>query len=277
MRNRRDFLRNASLATIAPALASFAEPAPHGTVSGINLGIAGFSFNHYQSDIDKAIEVLKQVDIRHITLKNFQLPYDASAGDADRIMSRFRNAGIQVYGLGVIYMKTAEDVDMAFAYAARAGAGMIVGSPLPELLKRAESRARETRIRLAIHNHGPEDKVYPDIDTIERHIRDLDPLIGICLDIGHTFRCGHNPAKMLRQFSNRVIDMHIKDVTVQKPDGESTTPGRGVLPLREVLEAIKSTRFGGICSLEYERPGDPAMGIAESIGYLRGLLKGIER
>lgn len=274
MSSRRNFLRNASLAAVTPALASF-TPVEEKTGSSVNLGVAGYSFNHFQGDIGKVIDVLRQVDIREITLKNFQLPYDASADEASKIISRLRNAGIRVYGLGVIYMKTAEEVDAAFSYAARAGAGMIVGSPLPELLGRAEMRARELQIKLAIHNHGPEDKVYPDIDTIARAIRDLDPLIGICLDIGHSFRCGHNPAKMLREFAPRVYDMHIKDVTVQKPDGESTIPGRGVLPLKEVFQAIRSVGYKGICSLEYERPGDPAAGIAESIGYLRGLLTGI--
>ena len=274
MKTRRDFLRNASAATLVPVLSSFSPQESVDTPSAV-LGIAGYSFNHYQSDISKAIDVLKQVDIRDITLKNFQLPYEATSEEAGKIISRFREAGIRVYGLGVIYMKSAEEVDNAFAYAGRAGVSMIVGSPLPELLSRAETRARETQIKLAIHNHGPEDKVYPDIDTIAAHIRKLDPLIGICLDIGHSFRCGHNPADMLRSYAPRVIDMHIKDVTVQKPDGESTIPGRGVLPLREVFQMVRKSGYRGICSLEYERPGDPAAGIAESIGYLRGLVKGL--
>lgn len=269
---RRQFLQAAAVAACTPLVARDAVTGP----TLLQLGIAGYSFLHYRDNLAKAIEVLQTVGISNITLKDFHLPFEASAEQSAAILRQLSNAGISVYGLGVIYMKSADEVNRAFRYAKQAGIGMVVGSPLPELLPQVEQQVRETGIRLAIHNHGPEDKVYPDIDTIHRHINKLDQRIGICLDIGHSFRCGHRPDRMLKQFANRIIDMHIKDVTLQKPDGQSTIPGRGILPLREVLATAKSVKYSGFMSLEYERPGDPAMGIAESIGYLRGLMRGID-
>ena len=271
MTARRQFIQAAALAACAP-LHVLAGPAPK---SRLSIGIAGYSFAHYRNDRDRAIALLKDLGVDAVTLKDFHLPMDASAEQARSIVKSFTEAGIRVYGLGVIYMKDDAEAERAFRYAERAGVGLIIGSPVPTLLPKVERLVKESGIRMAIHNHGPEDAHYPDIDTIHRHIAGLDARIGICLDVGHSFRCGHLPDRMLQRFGSRVIDMHIKDVTVQQPDGASVIPGRGVLPLRDVFHVAQSIGFGGFCSLEYEVPGDPAVGIAESIGYLRGLLKGL--
>lgn len=236
-----------------------------------NLGIAGYSFAYYKDHVDEAIRILKETGVSQITLKDFHLPMNCSEENCKNIIDKFSKEGITVYGLGVIYMKTPEDVNKAFDYASRAGVGMIVGSPIPEVLDVVEEEVKKRNIRIAIHNHGPEDKIYPDIDIIHQKIAKRDQRIGICLDIGHSFRCNHQPAEMLERFHDRVIDMHIKDVTVQKPDGKSTIPGRGVMDLWSFFSTVKKVGYTGSCSLEYEVPGRPDTGIGESIGYLRAL------
>lgn len=236
-----------------------------------NLGIAGYSFAFYKDQPDEAIRLLKETGITRITLKDFHLPMQCTEDICKRIIAKFSVEGIDVYGLGVIYMKSPEEVRNAFHYAARAGAGMIIGSPIPEVLDVVEEEVKKRNIRIAIHNHGPEDKIYPDIDIIHEKITKRDRRIGICLDIGHSFRCNHQPAAMLERYHDRVIDMHIKDVTIQKPDGKSTIPGRGVIDLEKFFATVKKVGYTGMCSLEYEIPGRPDTGIGESIGYLRAL------
>ena len=55
-----------------------------------------------------------------------------------------------------------DDIRAKFEYAKRAGVNVIVaGDPAPATLPRIEKFVREYDIRLAIHNHGPEDKIYP--------------------------------------------------------------------------------------------------------------------
>ena len=236
-----------------------------------NLGIAGYSFAFYKDQPDEAIRILKETGVNRITLKDFHLPMNCTEDACKTVIAKFAKEGIEVYGLGVIYMKTEEEVRNAFQYAAKAGVGMIIGSPIPEVLDFVEEEVKNRNIRIAIHNHGPEDKVYPDIDTIHEKISNRDRRIGICLDIGHSFRCNHQPAQMLERFHDRVIDMHIKDVTVQKPDGKSTIPGRGIIDLMKFFSMVKKVGYTGVCSLEYEVPGRPDTGIGESIGYLRAL------
>ncbi|MBM3177095.1 MAG: sugar phosphate isomerase/epimerase [Bacteroidetes bacterium] len=270
---RRAFITTAALSAIASSriqLSAKDTPAYNQNFQ-FNLGIAGYSFAYYKDQPDEAIRILKETGVRRITLKDFHLPMNCTEDACKTIIAKFAKEGIEVYGLGVIYMKTKEEVRNAFQYAAKAGVGMIVGSPVPEVLEVVEEEVKNRNIRIAIHNHGPEDKVYPDIDTIHEKIANRDRRIGICLDIGHSFRCNHQPAIMLERFHKRVIDMHIKDVTIQKPDGKSTIPGRGIIDLKGFFSTVKRVGYTGMCSLEYEVPGRPDTGIGESIGYLRAL------
>lgn len=272
--NRREAIATGGISALIPFLTQ-AEKISSPENKRIRIGMAGYSFAHYKDNLDSVISVMQQVGIKQMTLKDFQLPYQSTTEQAGAIIGKLNAAGIDVYGLGVIYMESDADVKKYFEYAQRANIKMIVGSPAEKTLAAVEKEVKATGIRIAIHNHGPEDKRYPDIDTIYELIKSLDSRIGICLDVGHSFRCGHDPAKMLERYGQRVFDMHIKDVTEPVPTGISTIPGRGKIDLASIFKTAVSIGFTGYCSLEYERTGDPANGIAESIGYLKGLVSGL--
>ena len=274
MNTRRNFFKLGAAGTLT-ALSAFDSRPLSDKKSTFKTGVAGYSFLHYQANLDRIIEVMQATGVTRMTLKNFQLPYDSTPESATAVIGKLKSAGIEVYGLGVIYMKSTEEVDQTFRYAQNAKVPMIVGSPSYEVIPYVEKKVKETGIRIAIHNHGPEDKLFPDIDTIYDRIKNLDERIGICLDIGHSFRCKHNPSEMLARYANRVVDMHIKDVTEQTPDGISTGIGRGIIDFTELIRTMKKIDYQGFCSLEYERPGDPAMGIAESLGYFRGVQRAL--
>ena len=281
MSSRRDFVKVAgasALATtigIAPIKANNIIAKSEPTYS---LGIAGYTFNPFRKDMDKAIEILKAINIKSVTLKDFYLPYNSTQQQSDEVINKLKSAGVEVYGLGVIYLKTEQDVDNAFRYAQMAGVKMIVISPTYELVPAVEKKAIEYKIRAVIHNHGPEDKLFPDIDTIYERIKNMDSLMGICLDIGHSFRCKHDPAEMLMKFKDRVYDMHIKDVEGQEEKAESVVMGRGKMNFVRIVKALNQSGYSGICSVEYEVPQSPVdfgYGIAESVGYFRGVINSI--
>jgi inosose dehydratase len=90
---------------------------------------------------------------------------------------------------------------------------LIVGVPNVELLPYVEKKVKEYDFNYAIHLHGPDIDIYPDADDVWKHTKDLDPRIGMCLDIGHDTRNGKDPVADLEKYHSRVFDMHIKDVT----------------------------------------------------------------
>lgn len=276
MTTRRNFIRLAGIGAVTasmPAIPSLASAAtlPLQSKELFELGVAGYSFFGYKDDIDKDIEILKAVNIKYITLKDFQLPYNCTKEQADLIMGKFRAAGIEPYGLGVIDMRNEKEVDEAIAYASRASIKMIIGAPRANVLQYLENKIKSTDIRVAIHNHGPEDKTFPDIDSIYEKIKNMDKKMGICLDIGHSYRCGHNPSEMLLKYQDRIFDMHFKDVDKPVLEGKTVVNGRGGIDFISYVKAVRKAKYSGKISLEFELKV-PDMGIAESLGHFRGVL-----
>src|SRR5689334_21732142 len=145
MSNRRDFVKLAGTGALATTLnISPAKAKEFKVEAKYSLGIAGYTFAPFKTSIDKAIEILKAVNVKSITLKDFYLPYNSTQAQIDEVMNKLRAAGLEVYGLGVIYLKTQQDVDNAFNYAQMAGVKTIVISPTYELLSAIEKKAKET-------------------------------------------------------------------------------------------------------------------------------------
>lgn len=216
----------------------------------------------------------KRLGISHICLKSFHLPLDSDAATCAAAARKARELGVEIWGGGVITMRTEPEVRQAFAYAKAAGMRCIVGVPLPPVLDLVERQIEATGIRVAIHNHGPGDRVYPrPQDALER-IRDRHPGLGLCVDIGHTQRVGINPAEAIRQAGSRVLDVHMKDVSAASPEGRTVEIGRGVIDIPEVLRALQQIRYQGFLSFEHEKDAaDPLPGLAESVGYIRGVVR----
>jgi sugar phosphate isomerase/epimerase len=234
------------------------------------LGIAGYTF--LQVPVDGAIAIMQRVGVTALSIKDFYLPLDSPPETIQTVVEKFRSNGIRIYAAGVIYMKTVSDVDRAFAYARALGVGLIVGVPNPELLSYTEQKVRDTDIRVAIHNHGPEDKLYPSPVDVYNHIKNLDPRMGLCLDIGHAARAGADPVKVMDDYAARIFDLHVKDLAVISKEAKPIELGRGVLDIPGLVKALIRNRYTGYCSIEHEMDmSDPLPGIAESVGYFRGV------
>jgi inosose dehydratase len=241
--------------------------------TALKLGIAGYTWLHVP--MEQSVAIMKRLAIDAFSIKDFYLPLNSDAAKVNEVVGVFSAAGIRIYGAGVIYMKASADVDRAFAYAKLLGVELIIGVPNPELLGYVEQKVKETGIRVAVHNHGPEDKLYPSPADVWAHIKGLDERIGLCLDIGHAARAGTDPVKAVKEYGARIFDMHIKDLAVLSRDYHPAVLGRGVLDIPGLLRALKERRYNGYCSIEFEMDmNDPYPGIAESVGYFRGVMNG---
>ena len=278
MKSRRQFIKTAGTGILAAGVTgvygreNLITPTVK-TRDAFALGMAGYTFREFT--VDQTIEMMKRTGVSNISLKDFHLPYNSTQEQINEVLQKFKNAGIHVYALGVIYMKTPEEVDLIFEYARMAGVQMIVGAPNYELLALVEKKIKSYDIRLAIHNHGPDNPLFPNATDIWNHIKDLDARIGICIDIGHTTRDGQDPAGDIKKFSSRIFDVHIKDVDKASKEGKTVEMGRGIIDIPAVVAMLRKIKYSGKCSLEFEKDmKDPVAGIAESIGYWKGVLAG---
>jgi inosose dehydratase len=272
--NRKDFLRTAGLAgagmVLAPTLSS-AKPARASKYT-FQLGLASYTFREFS--LDTTIEYTKRLGISKIALKSMHLPLDSSEAAIKAAAKKIADAGLELYGAGVIYMKSEAEVNQAFAYAKAAGMKMIIGVPNYDLLPLAEKKVKETDIKLAIHNHGPGDDLYRSPKDVYEKVKGLDKRIGLCMDIGHVVRIGEDPSVWAEKFKDRIYDIHLKDEDKAQEDGKPLEIGRGVTDIPAFLKTMIKVGYTGYMSLEYEKDGkDPLAGAAESFGYVRGVLK----
>lgn len=242
----------------------------HGS-DDMKLGVAGFSYRNF--DIDQTLAFLQSMDVKYLSIKDWWLPLDSTVEQMDAFKAKCASYGVTPYILGPIYMKSKAEVDRAFDYAGRFGAGMFIGVPDYELLPYVIEKVATTGIKVAIHTHGPDGMAFPDIRTIVEMVKDPSLGVGCCMDLGHTFRMGYDVAKDIKKFRKWIYDVHIKDETAPGKEGRTWEMGRGQMDLVSVLKAFRKIGYTGVLSMEFEKNGNnPHPGVAESIGYMRGVL-----
>ncbi len=279
--SRRQFIK---IASIGAAASLTGERSSLGQVRGsaqrqadkqlFKLGLASYTLRKF--DLDDTLAMTKRLGLKYICFKSFHLPLESTPAQIRSVVAKVKEAGLILYGGGVIYMRNQDQVHRAFDYAKAAGMKVIVGVPTPELLPLVDKKVKQYNIKVAIHNHGPGDKVYPTPASAYERIKDLDRRIGLCNDIGHTMRAGSDPAVSVKKFADRLLDVHMKDVSEATPKGHGVEIGRGVIDIPKFLKTLVEIKYSGIVSFEYEKDADdPMAGLAESVGYVRGVLAAI--
>lgn len=274
--SRREFIRISAVTAALGAAPSVAAPAraEGGSAASrvpFELGIASYTFRSFP--VEQAIAMTARLGVRRLTLKDMHLPMAATAADMQGVRAKMASAGVELSSCGVVYMTTEEEVHRAFAYARLAGIAMMVGVPNAPLLGLAEQMVKETGIAMAIHNHGPGDERFPSPESAYRLIAKMDPRVGLCIDVGHTRRLGLDPAVETERFFDRVLDVHIKDVSSADEKGTTVEIGRGVIDTPKLLHTLVRLRYAKTVHFEHEKDAkDPLPGVAESVGYVRGVL-----
>jgi len=279
--SRRNFLRSgpmvaAAFATSSNILALGQEP-PADKASPIHLGLASYTFRNFGRA--QMIGFMKQLNMLALNAKDVKdhLPMDAAQETA--ALADYAAASIRLHAAGVIYFAKDEDADIRakFEYCKRAGIAVIVaGDPGPEALTRMEKFVKEYDIRIAIHNHGPEDKLWPSPLDVLKAVKSMDPRIGCCIDVGHTARAGTDVVQAIHEAGPRLFNLHMKDLTNFQNQDSQVAVGDGIMPIRKVFEALIAIKYQGFVDLEYEiHPDDPMPGVISSFAYMRGVLAGM--
>jgi sugar phosphate isomerase/epimerase len=280
--SRRDFVRSGALAAAALASPSgifglAQEHSPADDASPIRLGLASYTFRNFTRT--QLIGFMKQLNVFALNAKDVKdhLPMDPQAEAA--ALADYAAAGIKLHAAGAIYFPKDEDADIRskFEYCRRAGIGVIVaGDPTLETLPRIEGFAREYDIRIAIHNHGPEDKWWPSPLDVLKAVKNMDPRMGCCIDVGHAVRAGTDVVQAIHEAGPRLFNIHVKDVTNFQSKQSQVAVGEGKMPVRKIFEALVATKYQGFVDLEYEvHPDDPMPGVISSFAYMRGVLTGM--
>jgi len=282
MISRRSFIQ--SSATLAAACAAtnstsaFGEALKEtGKPNPIKLGLCSYTFRNFSRA--QLIGFMKQLNISDLNVKDVKDHLPTDPAQEQQALADYAAAGIKLHAAGAIYFPSSDEKDIRgkFEYARRAGINVVVaGDPTPESLKWIERFVKEYDIKIAIHNHGPEDKFFPSPFDVLKAIKDLDPRIGFCIDVGHAVRANANVVEAIHATGPRLYDMHVKDLSDYTSKESQVAVGQGVLPFREIFKALAEIKYPGFVDLEYEINGnDPMPGVIESLAYMRGVLTGM--
>jgi sugar phosphate isomerase/epimerase len=273
--NRRRFITAAGAFLSLNARVGFSAPnATH--FSDIKLGVASYSLRKLSRA--QAIAAVKELKTPYLNIKEFHLLYTSTPAELEAGRKEFENAGLQIAGGGTISLRedTDSDVRKYFEYAKRSGMPLMVIAPTQQTMPRIERFVKEYNIKAAIHNHGPEDKFFPAPQDALKVVKNMDPRVGLCIDVGHTARTGADVVQSIAEAGPRLLDMHIKDLRSLSDKDSQCRVGEGVMPVVAIFKQLKKMKYEGMVNLEYEIDAEnPVPGMIQSFAYMRGVLDGL--
>ena len=273
---RRTFLKVAAVGAASIAIPKQSSAQTKRASVGLKLGVASYSLRHFPRA--QAIAMTKELGTPYINLKSMHLPYELSPAEIAAARQEIAAAGLQIVGGGMITfdVDTDDGVQKYFDYAKAAGMPVIVSTCHPAVLPRIEKFAKRYDIKVAIHNHGPEDPDFPSPYDALKAVRNMDPRMGLCIDVGHTVRTGTDVVKAAADAGSRLLDMHAKDLRDLKDKDSQCIVGEGKIPIVDLFRQLERMRYAGYVNLEYEiDENDPLPGMKQSFSYMRGVLAGL--
>jgi sugar phosphate isomerase/epimerase len=279
---RRRFLATTGIGAVgiglAPHVAKGSASALNaGSADGLKLGLASYSLRNFARAY--VIRAAQTLGTPYLNLKSFHQPYESTPEALAEGRAEVEAAGLKVVGGGTITLAadTDQDVRFYFEYARASGMPLMVVAPTRRTLPRIERFAAEYDIQVAVHNHGPEDGEFPGPQDVLPVVQDMDPRVGVCLDVGHTARTGIDVVEAAHMCGDRLLDVHMKDLVDLRRRESQCVVGEGAIPVARLFSMLRGMGYTGHVNLEYEiDPFDPLPGMQRSIAFMRGVLAGLD-
>ncbi|MDB6140369.1 MAG: L-xylulose 5-phosphate 3-epimerase, partial [Verrucomicrobiaceae bacterium] len=179
----------------------------------------------------------------------------------DAVKAKLKEKDITPIGFGVVggLGKDEASARAVFEFCKDMNIGIVVAEPTEtkEAYDIIEKLVKEFDIKMAIHNH-PRRPTQPsyrywDPEYVLSMVKDRDPRMGSCADIGHFVRSGIKPLDAIHLLKGRILDSHLKDLTeFGNPKAHDLPFGTGVSGIAEVLNEYASMGFYGPVDVEYE-------------------------
>jgi inosose dehydratase len=239
----------AALALLPRAAPAQGDPA----YGGFHMGLQTYTLRDF--NFDQTLGHLKDLGLKYAQFFGKQLPITDDAAKIGEAKEKMKAAGVQILSWGVQgFSKNADATRKAFEFAKAMGFSVYAANPSADSFESLAALTKEYGIRIAIHNHGPEDKTYGHLDQVLKAVEKWPVEIGSCVDTGHVLRNGEDPVRWIQALGPRVHDVHLKDFSGPRGEDEKTL-GKGKLDVPAVLRALREVKFRGILALEYEKNG----------------------
>ena len=239
---------------------------------GYRMGVQSYCFREFKTT-EQLIGMMEQLGLAHIEIwPGGHLKRDLPEREIRRELNKVYDAGITVDACGVIRMPDDEaELRKIFDYAAMLNVLTISASPQYAAFDKISALTEEYNIPIAIHNHGPEDELFPTPEKIRSALANAGSKIGLCVDLGHFYRAGIDPMAVIDEFKDRVFGIHLKDlVPDENGKWEDVIVGTGKINLPVLMAKLDEIGFKGSVSLEYESdPSNPVPNMEKCLEKIR--------
>jgi sugar phosphate isomerase/epimerase len=270
--------RRQIIGVLGAAAAGASMPAAESKpVRRFTVGVCSYSLREFQRSL--AISMIGQLGVSSVSVKDVHLPLTSTPAEIEKARNDFRKAGLTILSGGNIDLQDEDQTALRrrFEYARACGMPLIVAAPTHKTLPAVEKLAREFDIKVAIHTHGPEDPHFPSPQVVLQAVKDLDPRIGLCMDVGHSMRTGADVVEEIAKAGPRLLDLHFKDLKKRDDKASQCDVGEGVMPVAAIFRQLARVGYTGSVNLEYEiNSGNPLPGMLHSLGFMKGVLAGQE-
>jgi len=236
------------------------------------LGLQSYSFN--KLSFEEALAKTQSLGIKWWEGFPGHVPMTDDSSKIAGYQKAFQAHGVKMISYGVVDFSTDEaDARRKFQFAKAMGIGTLTAAPSPEALPMLDKLTTEYSVNIGIHNHGPDDKRWGDWQTILSAVRDFNPKVGACDDIGHYLMADKNPITAAVQFGPRLHSIHLKNVGVEANHSKHFEPigtTGGLFDVVQLLRFLKEKNYRSIMAIEEEeQPDDPMPGITKSVEAMR--------
>lgn len=274
------------------------NPQKHGKPSAnlrFRLGMAGYTY--VRLNIDKTLASMEQADVHYLCVKDYHLPLNAKQAEIAAFRRKCADHGVTPHGVGVIYIGSEDEAKRSFDYAAELGVPVVVGAPWkpaadgstamrrrrqsPELCAKISALCAQYDLKFAIHNHSRNPKTgWPELFATPADawdvVKDMDPRMGLCIDVAFTFADGLDPVEDIKKYSLRLFDLHFRNISNPRDGLSCTDSTTGVIDYYRIVKTLAEVGYEGVCGIEliHPFPKRPAW-INTSVGYFRGLMDAV--
>ncbi|MGE8079882.1 sugar phosphate isomerase/epimerase family protein [Peribacillus loiseleuriae] len=212
--------------------------------------------------------------------------FKTPAKDLKRILNeeRISTAGSHI-GLDVLI---GDKIQETIAYNLDIGNDLIICPFLPEESRNTSDDYQRTAeqfnkigqickdngLTFAYHNHNFEFDTYDGITGFDLLFGNTDPaLVKVELDCYWATYAGYDPRDIIKKYGNRVVSLHIKDMTEENGNKRSSEIGSGTLDIDGLLQVGNEYGVNWFVVEQEQFDGDPMVSAKLNIDHLTQLLK----
>jgi sugar phosphate isomerase/epimerase len=263
-----------SLIFVTAAMAVADQPLPESAKVGFfYAGCQAYTFKSF--DLMTAFEKIaaaggKTVDFFPGHLLNKADPkskfdHNTTAEQRAPVKVKLKELGLTPVGYGVVRLpNNEEECRKIFDFCKDMGVGLVVSEPADDAFDLIEKLVKEYDIKMGIHNHPkkPLDRSYRywDPEYVLSLVKDRDPRMGSCADIGHWVRSGVKPTDAIKILKGRIFDSHVKDLDAfGVREAKDMVWGTGQSDIPAVLNLYAEQGFLGPLDVEWEKDWETSL------------------